>query len=238
MNVSSVPDISIAIVPSPPVLVPELAGTAAAELTDLRAAAGAAVSALPPRWIAIGVDAAGCRVGPDTAGTFAGYGADVEVALSPGDHPMVDLPLCALMTAWLRTVERPQACAEIRCYPAYLDSDAAFGHGRELCAELETADAPTGVLVVADGCRTLTPAAPGGNDPASVAVQDALDNALARGDATALARLPDAVVGRVAFAVLAGLVHSRAPAVTRELYRGAPYGVGYFVGVWQLAGRR
>lgn len=238
MNVSSAPGIAIAIVPSPPVLVPELAGTAAAELQDLRAAVRAAVSALPPRWIAIGVDAAGCRVGPDTSGTFAGYGADVEVALSPGDHRIVDLPLAALMAAWLRTVERPRACVEMRCYPAYLDSDAAFVHGRELCAELEAADAPTGVLVVADGCHTLTPAAPGGHHPGSVAVQAALDNALARGDATALARLPDAIVGRVAFAVLAGLVHRRPPAVARELYRGAPYGVGYFVGVWQMAGRR
>ena len=41
----------------------------------------------------------------------------------------------------------------------------------------------------------------------------------------------DGIVGRVAYEVLAGLVGPSA-ASARELYRGAPYGVGYFVGVW------
>ena len=57
------------------------------------------------------------------------------------------------------------------------------------------------------------------------------DEALARFDGF-LAGLPAGVIGRVAFAVLAGLAGS-GPAAARELYRGAPYGVGYFVGVWQ-----
>ena len=37
-------------------------------------------------------------------------------------------------------------------------------------------------------------------------------------------------VGRVAYQVLAGLAGPGATAT--ELYRGAPYGVGYFVGSW------
>ncbi len=60
----------------------------------------------------------------------------------------------------------------------------------------------------------------------------ALDDALAAGDTAALTRLPAGVVGRAAFGVLAGLAGA-GPAAARELYRGAPYGVGYFVGVWQ-----
>ncbi|HXL61932.1 MAG TPA: hypothetical protein VN959_14890, partial [Mycobacterium sp.] len=40
------------------------------------------------------------------------------------------------------------------------------------------------------------------------------------------------IVGRVAYQVLAGLVEP-APRSAKELYRGAPYGVGYFAGVWQ-----
>jgi aromatic ring-opening dioxygenase LigB subunit len=86
--------------------------------------------------------------------------------------------------------------------------------------------------VVADGVHTLTPPAPGGYDPDSIPVQAALDDALAGGDVSALTRLPDAVVGRVAYQVLAGLIDSK-PRSAKELYRGAPYGVGYFVGVWQ-----
>ena len=63
-------------------------------------------------------------------------------------------------------------------------------------------------------------------------MQAALDDALAAGDAAALARLADGVVGRVAYQVLAGLADP-APRSATELYRGAPYGVGYFVGVWR-----
>jgi len=75
------------------------------------------------------------------------------------------------------------------------------------------------------------PPAPGGYDPDSISTQAALDDALAAGDATALTRLPDTIVGRVAYQVLAGLVEP-APRSAKELYRGAPYGVGYFAGVW------
>jgi hypothetical protein len=89
--------------------------------------------------------------------------------------------------------------------------------------------------VVADGANTLTPSAPGGYDPASVPVQEALDDALAAGDAAALTALGGDAVGSVALAVLAGL-SDPAPGSAREYYRGAPYGVGYFAGVWVPAG--
>jgi aromatic ring-opening dioxygenase LigB subunit len=122
------------------------------------------------------------------------------------------------------------ARAEVRVYSSDHASDAALARGRALRAEIDDAPDPVGVLVVADGMHTLTPPAPGGYDPDSVPVQAALDEALAGGDASALARLPDTVVGRVAYQVLAGL--EPAPRSTKELYRGAPYGVGYFAGVW------
>jgi hypothetical protein len=47
-----------------------------------------------------------------------------------------------------------------------------------------------------------------------------------------LSLLPEGIVGRVAYQVLAGLAEP-APRSAAELYRGAPYGVGYFVGTWQ-----
>ena len=100
-----------------------------------------------------------------------------------------------------------------------------------LRAEIDEAADPIGVLVVADGANNLTPPAPGGHDPDSVPVQEALDDALGAGDAAALSGLPGVILGRVAYQVLAGLAEP-APTAARELYRGAPYGVGYFVGVW------
>ena len=156
---------------------------------------------------------------------------DLRVALSPGagDAPG-ELPLCALITGWVRGQVDPQARAEVRVYSDDHGLDAALDRGRRLRAEIDEAADPVGVLVVADGAHTLTPPAPGGYDPDSIAVQATLDDALAGGDAAALARLPHTVVGRVAYQVLAGL--TGAPRSAKELYRGAPYGVGYFAGVW------
>jgi hypothetical protein len=223
---------AVAIIPSAPVMVPELAAAAAEELAELREAVFTAAGSLPSRWIAVGVGAADAVLGPDVAGTFAGYGVDRRVTLSPGvPGTPRELPLCALIAGWVRGQAKPEARAEVRVYAADHDVNAALARGRRLRAEIDEAVDPVGVLVVADGAPTLTPPAPGGYEPDSIPAQAALDDALAAGDAAALTRLPDTIVGRVAYQVLAGL--SEAPRSAKELYRGAPYGVGYFVGVWQ-----
>lgn len=225
---------AIAIIPSAPVLAPELAG-AATEVAELRAAVVAAAAALPSRWIAVG--GAGPHGNeavfpPESVGTFAGFGVDVRVRLSPqavGDP--AELPLCALVAGWVRAQARPDACVHVHvCGP---DPGAARVRGRRLRAEIEAAPDPIGVLVVADGANTLSPTAPGGYHPPDVDLQRRVDDALAGGDAAALTDLPGQIVGRVPFAVLAGLAE-RGPRTAKELYRGAPYGVGYFAGVWQL----
>jgi hypothetical protein len=227
---------TIAIISSAPVLVPELAGAAADEVAELRAAMIAAVAALPPRWVVVGVaatDVADVTVGPESVGTFAGFGVDLVVRLSrQATGQPVELPLCALIAGWMRDQAQPEACAEVRAYAAHHDAEAALALGRELRIEIDAVDEPVGLLVIADGANTLTPAAPGGYRPADVDVQRALDDALGSGDVAALTRLPGQVVGRVAFGVLAGLTQP-APRSAKELYRSAPYGVGYFAGVWQ-----
>lgn len=213
--------------PSAPVLVPELAG-AAVEAAELRAAVLVAAEWLPPRWVAVGAgpDAV---YGPDSSGNFGGFGVDVAVRLSPTAGRPMDLPLCALVAGWVRGQSAPAAqvvvhsCAE----PA-----AAVATGRRLRVEIDQAAEPIGVLVLADGANTLTPAAPGGHQPSDVEYQCALDDALAGGDVPALTGLPPQIVGRAGFAALAGLAGT-VPRSTTQLYRGAPYGVGYFVGVWQ-----
>ncbi|MBV8179041.1 MAG: hypothetical protein JOY55_05440 [Mycobacterium sp.] len=224
---------TIAIIPSAPVLVPELAGAAADELAELRAAMIAAVAALPPGWLVVGVGRGDGVVGPGSVGTFAGYGADLVVRLSAqATGRPVELPLCALIAGWLRDQAQPDARAEVRVYATNHDAGAALALGRQLRTEIEQSPELTGVLVVADGANTLTRAAPGGYHPADVDVQLAVDDALGCGDVAALTRLPGQVVGRVAFQVLAGLAEP-APRSAKELYRASPYGVGYFAGVWQ-----
>ncbi len=224
---------AIAIVPSAPVLVPELAGAAAAEVADLREAVIAAAASLPPRWIAVGVDRCDGRFGQDSVGTFAGYGVDVPVRLSPhADGRPAELPLCALVTGWVRGLAQPGARAEVRAYSRDHDAGAAVALGHQLRAEMGGTAEPTGVLIVADGASTLTPAAPGGHQPGDVEVQRSLDDALAGGDVAALSQTPPQIVGRVAFHVLAGL-SGPAPRSAKELCRCASFGVGYFAGVWQ-----
>jgi hypothetical protein len=224
---------AISIIPSAPVLVPELAGAAADEVAELRAAMVAAAAALPPQWIVIGVGATDEVVGPEAVGTFAGYGVDVAVRLSPqASGPPVPMPLCALIGGWIRPLAQPDAKAQVRVYADSHDTAAAVELGRRLRAEIDRSSEPTGVLVVADGANTLTPAAPGGYQPDDAAVQRGLDDALACGDLATLTRLPAQVGGRVAFGVLAGLAEP-VPRSAKELYRAAPYGVGYFAGIWQ-----
>jgi hypothetical protein len=226
---------AIALIPSAPVMVPELANGAAAELTELRAAVFAAARELPDRWIAVGVGSTDEVIGSGAGGTFGGYGVDVRVGLA--GHELADvtrLPLCALIAGWVRGQVSPGARAEVRVYSDEHGVDAALARGRALRAEIEGAADAIGVLIVADGANTLTPPAPGGYDPASPVVQKGLDDALGAGDVGALAELPAEIVGRVAYQVLAGLAEP-APSAARELFRGAPYGVGYFVGVWYPA---
>ena len=230
---------AIAIVPSAPLLVPELAGAAAAEVTDLASAVLAAAALLPPRWVVVGTgqtDAVVGPDGPDSIGTFAGFGADVRVRLSPPARDRaelpVELPLCALLAAWVRGQVRPETSAQVRVYRGDHDAETALARGRQLRAEIDRAADPIGVLVAADGANTLTPDAPGGYDPGNADAQRALDDALANGDVAALTGLPRQILGRVAFQVLAGLAEP-GPRSAKELYRGAPYGVGYFAGAWQ-----
>ncbi|CAJ1583738.1 hypothetical protein [[Mycobacterium] wendilense] len=222
---------AVAIIPSAPVLVPQLAGTAADELGLAREAVLVAAAALPARWIAVGVGPRGAAVGPSAAGTFAGYGVDVPVRLSLSASEQVELPLCALITGWVRGLVAPDASAAVRCVAADAADAEALDLGARLRAEIDAAADPVGVLLVADGANTLSAGAPGGHDPGSVPVQERLDEALAGGNGAALRALPAAVVGRAAFAVLAGLLE--APGAADEFYRGAPYGVGYFAGVWR-----
>ncbi len=249
-----------ALVPSPPILVPELGGevaqAAGVEADDapavLRAAALTAVGALAAttrHWTVVGVDVAAQIVDPDVAGTFRGFGADVRVGLSEdalsrsrrtpgGADPQQPLP--ALIAGWLRGRVASEAVAATTLVAADTPSDECARIGARLRTALDTSPEPTGVLVVADGAATLTLTAPGYLDERAAGVQRELDRALAEGDTAGLLALDPALCaelvlsGRAAYQVLAGLfaVDPIAPAV-ETLYSDAPFGVGYQVSVWR-----
>lgn len=249
-----------ALVPSPPILVPELGGAvarAAGSDSDdapavLRAAACTAVGALAVttrHWTVVGVAAAAQVVGPDAVGTFRGFGADVQVglsadALSRSRHtPGVadpQQPLPALIAGWLRGRVAPEAVASTTLVAADTPADECARIGARLRTALDDSPERTGVLVVADGAATLTLAAPGYLDERAADVQRELDHALAEGDTAGLLALDPALCaelvlsGRAAYQVLAGLFAADpiAPAV-ETLYSAAPFGVGYQVSVWR-----
>lgn len=222
-------DLSIAICPSTPLLVPELGGEAGHETADLREAAITAVRSLPTRWIAIG--AGDGRYGGDVSGTFAGYGVDVRVSLSSRPAAPVELPLPVLIAGWLRA--RVEA-AEVQVRLVGVSGADGAACGRALRDEIEALPTPPGVLVIADGANTLTDKAPGGYRPEAGAAQQGLVDALAHGDVAALCGLSDVITGDAVYQALAGLVGADA-VQARCLYQGSPYGVGYFAGTWQVS---
>ncbi len=232
-----------ALVPSPPLLVPELTGSSAAETADLRCAALDAVTELTSkvdRWIAIGVDRAEETYDASTVGTFRGFGVDVVVRLSDRPSstlPDPELPLSVLIAGWLRGNTDPDSPVEVRIIPADASSQQCTELGAELRRELDASPESWGILVLADGANTLTAKAPGSFDDRAEAIQQRIDDALAAADVDSLASL-DAdlcaavgVSGRAVWQVLAAAVGSDTIATT-ELYRLAPFGVGYYVGTW------
>jgi hypothetical protein len=236
--------VTAAVVPHPPLLVPELAGAAAAETTDLRAACrdvAAALAAAGDRWIAVGAGPVGSLHPPDTCGTFAGFGADVRVALGPDVDPSAvpdrDLPLPVLIAGWLRAEAGAGAAGErVRIEAHVLPADTPPEKALRVGEELAGGDDAV-LLVLGDGAATHTPRAPGAFDERAAGWDRAVAGALAAGDADLLAGLDPALAdallagGRVPWQVLAGAVPR--PASARLEHSSAPFGVAYHVAVWE-----
>lgn len=237
-------------------LVPELCGgvadTAAPGDSDPRAVLRAAVldtvravATVTGRWTVIGVGDDDRTFGPQTVGTFRGFGVDVRVGLSAaalaGDRPAdAGLPLAVLIGGWLRGQVAPDAIAEASIVAADAPAPHCQEYGAKLRAELDGDGESRGVLVVADGAATLSVKAPGYLDERARPVQDRLDHALSTGDRAALRALDPGlcaelgVAGRPAYQVLAGLFRTDPLVETR--YRDAPFGVGYHVSLWRPGG--
>jgi hypothetical protein len=233
--------VRVAVVPHPPLLVPELAAGAAAETAPLRDAclvAAGALAQLCPRWVAIAaVDPAAVT---GAAGSFAGYGAAVEVALRPHASPTdrAELPLPLLIAAWLRG-QVGAAHVTVSPVPPGSSADQCRRMGTELAQRLRRDGDPVALLVLGDGAATHTLRAPGYLDNRAHHLDAAVAEALATANCAALLDLDVTltsellVAGREAWQVGAAAALSLAPAYHGELlYSAAPYGVAYHVAVW------
>jgi aromatic ring-opening dioxygenase LigB subunit len=233
----------VAVLPHPPLLVPELVVADDPEVRAVRDACLAVageLAAAAPRWVAVGADPGGPRELPaDAAGTFRGYGVDVVARLSASHtEPDPAMPLPALVAGWLR--ERAGAeQVPVRLVPGDLPTAACRAYGERLAAELAQAPEPVGLLVLGDGSHRHGERAVGRPDPRAGAFDDAVHAALAAADTDALLDLdPDVAAelgaaGRAPWQVLAGVVAGdgrRWKSIDARVL--VPFGVAYHLAVW------
>lgn len=232
---------AIAVIPQPPLLVPELAGGAAAETDELRAAVrevAAELAGASRRWVAVGSDRGGRRtVAPGASGTFAGYGRDVAVALPAFDRAVssdAQLPLSLLIAAWAAG----GTGADLEVRGELVAPDATPGDCIALGAELAAGPDEIGLLVVGDGAARHTEKAPGGVDERAPGFDAAVAAALDSADPQQLADLDPGLAaelwaaGRAPWQVLAGAAKAGGQWTATRRHTSAPYGVAYHVALW------
>ncbi len=228
-----------AVVPHPPLLVPELvAGTDAGpadDVTDVRdatLAVAARLTDVAPRWVAVGAGPSGV-LGPDAVGTFRGFGVDVVVRLGADatGEPDAAMPLPALVAAWLRA--RTGATAVTM---HLVPSDLPPGECRALGERLARDPEPVGLLVVGDGSHRHGDRAPGRPDDRAGPFDDAVHAALAAADPQALLALEPKLAaelgaaGRAPWQVLAGVLDSGRWTCAEPTLL-VPFGVAYHLAV-------
>lgn len=236
--------IAAAVVPHPPVLVPEVAQALSPDLDTLRAACATALGRLytagADELLIVGAGPEGSAQVAHLGG-FHAYGVDLAVdgKWGPMSQDATPMTLPFLIAAWLLR-DRP---AEPVRRPLMVDERTgavpAIGEARDPRETHETRETRQAMLVLGDGtaCRTLQ--APGHFDDRAESYDAAVAEALATADAKALASLdPELsnalqVAGLPAWKILADTaIASEAEYEAELLYNEAPYGVGYFVATW------
>ena len=244
--------VAAAVLPHPPLLVPDLAGEAAPELGPLRAAchqALAAVVAAADLAIVVGDGPVWGIPEPSAAGSFGPYGVDLQVTLPaltdldlpalppPARLPELPLPL-AVAAHLLAGLDPPPQRLFAATVPASLGPGAAAAIGRALTAATRDGSAgsgPVGLVVMGDLSACRTERAPGAFRAEATDFDASVAEALRTGKPGRLLDLDPAmaadllVAGRVPLQVLAGAFEDEPPAHGRVLYEDAPYGVGYLV---------
>lgn len=231
--------VAAAVLPHPPVLVPDVASGAARELDELRAACHKAVDTVVAsdvdRLVVVGGAQRRASFGPGARGSLSGFGVSVEVAV-PGAPPTGGpvLPLAATIGSWLLSHSHPSCPVAVEV----VADDTSARDAAALGAELAASSARVGLLVMGDGAATLTAKAPGYVVEGAGQWQRDVDQMLGSAAVEAVAALSTddadrfAVGGRAAWQVLAGAARGSAWRGTL-LAAEAPYGVGYTVATWQ-----
>ena len=239
--------LAAAVVPHPPLLVPDLAAGAAGVVVPLLAACDAVVAGLlarSPRTVVLIGSGRQTGAHPDRdTGTLAGFGG------RPGSRPAESggvvqverpaLPLSLTIGRWL--LERagwdgPDGSVRLHEVTADRPVEDCVRFGRRLDAET----GPDSVwLALGDGSNRRGPRSPGHDDPRAAGFDAAVVRAFATGDPAALLALDPQLAaelgaaGRSVWQVLAAAAGGW-PAIEAGVhYDAAPFGVQYLVADWR-----
>ncbi|WP_406472783.1 class III extradiol dioxygenase subunit B-like domain-containing protein [Streptomyces sp. NBC_01615] len=239
--------VAAAVLPCPPLLVPDIAAGAAPELDAARAACTDALGVLaasrPDLLVVVGpAEQSGRGPHPQgTRGSFRGFGVDLDVHLGghqpgPGTSEH-ELPPSLSVAAWLlertRWSEASDAPVEGLGVGEPLAAERCIQVGGEIVGRAKR----VALLVMGDAsaCRTLK--APGYLDERAAGFDAEVARALGAADVAALKSLDAELAhelkasGRAPWQVLAGAAEG-AGLGGALLYDDAPYGVGYLVAAW------
>ncbi|MFF8773859.1 class III extradiol dioxygenase subunit B-like domain-containing protein [Kitasatospora sp. NPDC015120] len=229
--------VAAAVCPCPPLLVPEVAAGAAAELEPLRAACdealGVVLAAAPELLVVVGTGAEAEVWTEGGAGSFHRYGVPLVAALPGGRAEGPELAPSLTVGAWLLGRAGATLPTHACAVPADAPADRMLGLGQGLAGLADR----VGLLVMGDGsaCRSLK--APGYLDERAEGFDAGIARALGSADTAALAALDAGLAaelkaeGRAPWQVLAGAAEG-AGLTARLGYQDAPYGVGYLVASW------
>ncbi|MEU7804486.1 class III extradiol dioxygenase subunit B-like domain-containing protein [Micromonospora arborensis] len=256
-----VPLVAAAVCPHPPLLVPEVAGSTAPELDDLRAACDTAVRRLlaaePDTVLLLGTGPVTGPIHDPATGSLQPWGVDLDVPLVSGqpDRGAV-LPLSLTIGAWLlarHDPRKPSTAAQATAAPAtaapvtaaqvsavQVAADAGPAELAALADEINAAGDRVALLVLGDGSACRGEKAPGYDDPRARPYDQRVATALAEADLDGLLDLDPVLsaelkaAGRAPWQVLAGAARSAGGGWRGELlHDSAPYGVAYFVASWE-----
>ncbi len=223
-----------AVLPHPPLLLPELGRGGPAELGELRSACLHAVEATlaeADALLLVGDGPVGALAAPEAAGSFVPYGAPVEVSLPQPGRParnghgwpdldrlaralagtlpaaglLAELPLSLAVAAWLLG-ESGLAVPRLAALavPAALGAAGAAALGRTLALAADSAGR-VGLLAMGDLSARRTPGAPAAFHPSAAAFDQQVGQAVREGAPGRLLDLDPALTATLRVAGLAPL---------------------------------
>lgn len=169
---------------------------------------------------------------------FTPWGADLQLRLPGASGPQGEpLPLALSVGVWLlHQTDRVTDAAAVAVAP-----DAAAADCQSLGVDLADRADRVAMLVMSDGSARRSDAGPRPFDPRAVDHDESIVSALARGEGGGLLTLDDELSSEVdaeglnPLRVLGGAA-AEAAFDTQVLYDDAPFGVGYYVAVWERHG--